>query len=404
MNSASAPLEPNLVASWVEGGAEVLSSALLVGFATYVLIRVVRAFAPGKLCDPSPETGARERGRKLQSEPVPLVGGLALLVGLVVSGSVAANLGFQGLGWPWPGAVATSAAFALAFAVGLLDDWLPRGLSPGRKFVGQCLAGLPLGYGMWLELAGTFESPVLALFGLLTASACMAAIALNAINTFDNANGAATGLSAVAMAMCSPAAAGALLGFLPFNLRANSKSERGQHSTPLAYLGDSGSHLLGMWILVTPLAWPVLTLPLIDLARLAVERARSGRSPFRGDRCHLAHLLAARGLGDHFVLTILAGTAAPSILFGAAGLRAGRVDWLLIGIGATTFAYVTFFVAVRYLGQATSKGKDRRTNAQGAVAEQASAYLPVKFERAEEINEESGVDQPHERVVRRLHG
>ena len=386
MNSASTPLDSNALASWVSGCAEVLSAALLVGFVTVALIRVVRIFAPGRLCDPSPGTGEREKNRKLQSEPVPLVGGLALILGLLVLGSLSANLGFQLLGWPWPGNFASSAALFLAFAVGLLDDWLPQGLSPGRKFVGQCVAGLPLGYGMWFALSGTFDSPTLALFGFLVVSAGLAAVAQNAINTFDNANGVATGISAMAMATCSPAAAGALLGFLPFNLRAVSKSEHNKVSTPMAYLGDSGSHLLGMWILLTPLAWPVLTLPLIDLARLSVERVRSGRSPFRGDRQHLAHLLAARGLSDHSVLSILAGIAAPSILLGTYGLRAGRFDWLLIGVGATLCAYFTFLLVIRFLGQATSEGKDRSANTQGGVAEQASAYLPVKFESTEEID------------------
>ncbi len=85
-------------------------------------------------------------------------------------------------------------------------------------------------------------------------------------------------------------------------------------STPLAYLGDGGSHLLGMALLVVPGAWPALGLPLLDLARVALERARAGEAPWRGDRRHLAHRLERRGLGPVPVALILWITAALPLL------------------------------------------------------------------------------------------
>ena len=49
-----------------------------------------------------------------------------------------------------------------------------------------------------------------------------AVVAQNALNTYDNADGAATALSALGLAAAGAVAGGAAcIGFLPFNLRGN---------------------------------------------------------------------------------------------------------------------------------------------------------------------------------------
>jgi len=331
----------------VEGGGAWLLTAVAV-FAvtlllTLVLTRLAERLPEGTLHDPAPGSPDAERARKAQTRAVPLVGGLALLAGLALSGAGRADAGFESIGLVWPGAVACWSSLMLAFLVGFVDDALPAGLSPGAKFAAQCTAGLPLGFGMWSGLAEANPGAapgLLALIGLLLAAALAAAVAQNALNTFDNADGVATGITAFGMALVSPVLAASLLGFLPFNLRMRRRRAFEQSLTPRAYLGDSGSHLLGMCILLFPPTWPLLALPLFDLGRLSVERLQRGSRPWRGDRFHLAHLLEARGHSSLAVLVLLALIATPSILFGFRGMQSAQPELVLGGIAGTGVAYL----------------------------------------------------------------
>ena len=123
---------------------------------------------------------------------------------------------------------------------------------------------------------------------------------MNAANTFDCADGACGTLGVVGLAGRSVAAP-ALLGFLPWNVFFRRGSER----VPIAYLGDSGSHLVGVLLAGCPEAWGILLLPLLDLGRLSLVRIKQGRRPWDGDRLHLAHALERRGLSNLGVLGLL---------------------------------------------------------------------------------------------------
>ena len=307
--------------------------------------------------------------RKLQSVPAPLVGGTAVLLGLFAAWCVARVLG-ESSGWgvsplldmpSWStlgGTIgidrpATWCALLCAFAVGLVDDLRTGGLSPRAKLVGQTVAGgLLVAPSLWLVAQGSSEFaawvPLAWVLG--------AVVVQNAINTFDNADGTATSLASLALLFSAPAAAAALLGFLPFNLLGRVKRRRGprepRRPVERPYLGDSGSHLLGLLILIHPLAWPVLLLPALDLARVAWVRWRLGFSPFAGDRRHLAHRLAAAGLSSFAVVSVLLMIAAPTLI---ATLRAasesfareslwGAPRWIPLGV----FASIVLFVVAVY--------------------------------------------------------
>lgn len=270
--------------------------------------------------------GGEEAARKRQARPVAAVGGAAILLG-ILTGWVLLDLTGRGpdalvpgraLG-RWlassPGVGATLfplGGVLAAFAVGLLDDLLPRGLRPRWKLLGQAGSGALLGAPL---LVSTAVEPTAALAVVLL-FALGAAVCANAINTFDNADGAATSLVGLALLGPAPMLAAPVLAFLPFNLRLGSRPR----SEPAAYLGDSGSHLLGMLLLLTPAAWPVLALPLADLARLARVRSRAGSAPWVGDRRHLAHRLAAGGLARVAVAAALVAVALPSVLLGWLGV------------------------------------------------------------------------------------
>jgi UDP-GlcNAc:undecaprenyl-phosphate GlcNAc-1-phosphate transferase len=229
--------------------------------------------------------------RKPRRSPVPLVGGAALVLCLACFDA------FGGAGeLPWP-------ALLVAFAVGTLDDRLPAGLDWRAKLAGQTVAATMLA---WRPELAVHERAAWIAVGVA---------AQNAANTFDNADGALAGLAALAL-RSQPVVLGALLGFLPANL----VSRPGPERVPRAYLGDAGSHVIGILWAADPRAWPVLLLPLLDLLRLVVLRRSLGQPPWRGDRRHLAHRLAARGLGPVAVVVCLLGIALPAAFLARGGL------------------------------------------------------------------------------------
>ena len=264
--------------------------------------------------------------RKPRREPVALVGGAAILAGLAAGAWTAGALGRPVPALPVPALVG-------AFLLGLADDRLPRGLRPAAKLAGQ------IGVGLLLALeADSFPERALL--------ASLAVVAMNAINTFDNADGAATALAALALST-SPVTGAATAGFLPANLGfrdglGGRRDTRGRR-LPLAYLGDSGAHVLGVLVAWHPLARPALVLPLLDLARLSASRWRRGSRPWVGDRRHLAHRLEAAGLGPATVAATCALLGAPPLV--GAWLAAGSAWGLGLGAAVTVLGFTLAVLA-----------------------------------------------------------
>ncbi|MCP3919856.1 MAG: hypothetical protein GY711_30350 [bacterium] len=219
--------------------------------------------------------------RKPRTEPIPPIGGLAIFIGVLTA-------------LPYPESEWFILPLALALLLGAIDDAV--GLPWLVKLLGQFMVAVTLdpSYGLLFVIA---------------------LVAQNAMNTYDNADGAATSLTAMALAGAAlmgashlaPWAVASVLAFLLFNV-----PRRGR-TVPSAYLGDAGSHLLGVMIALEPGAWPFLTLPLLDLARLTVVRLRCGSRPWIGDRRHLAHRLQARGASPWGVLGLLSAIAVPPL-------------------------------------------------------------------------------------------
>ena len=178
-------------------------------------------------------------------------------------------------------------------------------------------------------------------------------VAANALNLFDNFDGAAGGvtvLAAGALALwwgigrgptaLAAALAGAAAGFLVWNF-----------PPARLFMGDAGSHFLGTALAgltlldggragtASPAPWPLavvvpivlLAVPLFDTALVAVERRRHGRPLAVGGRDHTAHRLALLGLGARRVTVLLWGLAAGAA--GAASLAAAGPWWLGAGAG-----------------------------------------------------------------------
>jgi len=262
--------------------------------------------------------------RKIHATPIPLAGGLAVMTGVLAAllgGTIFAFLHsdsgtmalFQyGLGRRAIQLLGITAGAFGMLLVGLRDDKVE--LRPAAKFGGQLLAALAVaatGVRITLFIHNIVFSYAMTALWILTV--------VNAFNFMDNMNGLCAGLGAIGAAWFGLIAAnaavpqylvatmacliaGALLGFLPFNFPKAS-----------AFLGDSGSHLVGYLLAIlgilphfytpkhpralavfTPLL--ILAVPLGDMAWVVLLRWRKGQPFYIGDTNHLSHRLVRRGL------------------------------------------------------------------------------------------------------------
>lgn len=213
--------------------------------------------------------------RKPRAEPVPTVGGVALVAAM----AAAALLSGQSL--PWIGLLG-------ALGLGVLDDLRPLGAR--QKLSGQVLVALGLAADGYIQ--GWQPGWGLGAEWLLLIPAAL--VAMNALNTWDHADGLAGSAAALGLAGPLPLGAAACAGFLPWNTLLRRGSDRGR--APMAYLGDGGSHALGILLAWYPSAWPVLAVPLLDLARVVGLRLAARQSAFVGDRRHFGQRLERAGL------------------------------------------------------------------------------------------------------------
>ncbi|MFO1514104.1 MAG: MraY family glycosyltransferase [Verrucomicrobiota bacterium] len=261
--------------------------------------------------------------RKIHRTPTPLAGGLAVLTGLMLpiiaavavlklNGSRISSEDLLTYGLNKRALqLAAIVAGALGMVVlGLLDD--KHELKPLMKFTGQFLIALLVaaaGVRITLFVPSPAFSYAITILWLLTV--------INAFNFMDNMNGLCSGLGAIGAGLFAIIAAsqgqylvaliafltcGSLLGFLPHNF-----------PNARAFLGDSGSHLVGYLLAViailphfyseknprtlavlTPLL--VLAVPLADLAWVVILRTRKGQPFYIGDTNHLSHRLVRSGL------------------------------------------------------------------------------------------------------------
>src|SRR5450631_4441177 len=253
--------------------------------------------------------------RKVHSQPIPRVGGIAMVAGTVLPLCL------------WLPMDRTVLAYLLAVTVllvfGVWDDRVNLGAL--TKFSGQLIAviivilvghvsidSMMLGERVPLPHWLGFGLTTLFLLGIT-----------NAINLSDGLDGLAGGTTLLCCAALALLGAnwdvrfvetvgivlmGATLGFLRFNT----------HPARI-FMGDAGSQFLGFSVGVlsilltkqaaTPLstALPLLLvgLPVLDTLTVMVLRLHAGRSPFTADRKHFHHRLLALGLDHHEAVMVI---------------------------------------------------------------------------------------------------
>lgn len=297
----------------------------------------------------------RPGGRKMHIGEIPVIGGLAMFAGLLVSGlySYQAFLGFPYL----------VAGLTVLVFVGVLDDRFD--LPAPVRFIGQTCSALFMVAGANLVVSDignvAFGNMVeLGWFGdLFTIMIVLTAI--NAFNMFDGSDGVAgvqalmglvfMGFACVLSGYMAPiplivSAIGCLVGFLIFNWPSKrTKAVR-------AFMGDAGSTMLGFllaWLAIHLSQQPVrvfspivvlwiFALPIFDLFSSMVRRLSNGLSPFHGDSDHLHHVLRRQGLSARKVAqTVLLGSAITASI-GLGGFHfhvpdgALLLGWLGVGI------------------------------------------------------------------------
>ena len=279
----------------------------------------------------------RPGGRKRHDGDVPLVGGLAMFLGLVA--------GISFIGTASPAVTSLVGVSAILVAIGLLDDRfeLSRWMRLGVHLVAAI--ALIAGTGALVRQLGnpfgmgdvSLHGPLVTIFTVLLITA-----AINAFNMLDGMDGLAgvTALTAFAglalvtwlhgyhgqeLTICAVAGA-VVCGFLIFNVPARYVGDM------RCFMGDAGSTLLGavvVWLGIRTSQIPtagavhpvtvlwIVGLPLFELFWTVIRRVSRGRSPMKADMEHFHHLLVGAGFT---VQAAFATFALVNVLLVACGL------------------------------------------------------------------------------------
>lgn len=334
--------------------------ALLAFAAAYALVKPVKLLAAQ--WDAIDYPG----GRRVNTRPVPRLGGLAIAGGVIIA--VAAHAaGVRLLGWqPLFGsqisAPLLACGFAVVLAVGTLDDVFS--LSPRAKLAGQMVSALLVACSG--VLFSEIKNPVGAGFvdfglGAYPLTVLYLLLFMNAINLIDGLDGLCGGISCIAfatlmavslskgngaVALCCAVLLGAVLAFLRFNVHPAS-----------IFMGDSGSLFLGLSlgvlslvgvmrspyvaVLAAPLA--VAVIPFLDSFAAVVRRLRGHQPLEKADKAHIHHRLMVRGLAEEHVVLVLWGwTAILGVLAFLMASSAGIWTMCLIA-GVIALSFVLFW-------------------------------------------------------------
>jgi UDP-GlcNAc:undecaprenyl-phosphate GlcNAc-1-phosphate transferase len=269
----------------------------------------------------------RPGGRRVNRNPVPRLGGIALFFGIFVPALAFLPLGHETKGLLLGMAVATT--------VGAIDDF--RGLVWWEKLGGQiAAAAIPCGFGIWVQ---RFTFPIVGVHALpewvgIPLTIFWIVAIMNMVNFLDGLDGLAAGVCAIsgatfcliALSLGRPEPAilaaivlGACVGFLRHNFY-----------PARIFMGDSGALLLGFTLgalavqgllktaAVATLLFPLLVLavPILDTSFVVAKRLKYGEPVHKADHYHLHHRFLSIGYSQKRAALTMWGWCA--ILAGAA--------------------------------------------------------------------------------------
>ncbi len=343
---------------------QVLAVFLVAFVVTYIMVPVSKKIAVliGAIDYPS--------NRRINTEPVPRCGGIALYFGLVAA-CLTVLIGERYFGWEIidyymfqdVNYVVLFIGVTFMFAVGLVDDVIQ--LRSFTKFVGQIVAaaiiaasGLTIGMvrlmsdGAYFDL-GWLDYPLTILYLV---------VFVNITNLIDGLDGLAAGIIAIVsasllylvmmrgsatLALACIALIAVCLAFLRFNFFPAS-----------VFMGDSGSHLLGCMVGIIAIAGVARTqgfvvmlvplviagVPVLDTIAATIRRLRGHLPVGKADMDHIHHKLLKRGMTQRRTVAILWICSAVLAIIGAAlGSVSDPIIWAIFVV----LAIVIFIVSWR---------------------------------------------------------
>ena len=303
-------------------------------------------------------------GRKKHAGEVPIIGGIAMFIGVLAGMAVIGVVNELTVGIVF--------SFFLLVLIGALDD--ARGVPPSVRVLVQVAAIIIMTYAtghMLLSLGDPFGMGEIQLGSFaLVATLVVAITVVNAYNLVDGVDGLAGILALIALvgvAIVGGASAmstvmalilsGSIVGFLIFNFPViANRSIR-------TFMGDAGSTVLGFTVFwavlgisqgeeaaISPVAglW-FASIPIYDCLTCFVRRIAAGKSPFTPGRDHFHHTLRRGGFGVQQTLAILGGLQAVYAMVGAVAPLMGVPDFALF------FAWSVLGLTQRRVIRAISK-------------------------------------------------
>lgn len=284
-----------------------ISALFFVFFVHPLTVKVAHKY---KLVD-NPEA------RKLQKEPVPVIGGIAVFFGMMIS------VGVSSMFFNSHALMATMVVIMVMLYIGTTDDLV--GLSPYIRLIAETGALLFIMYmdRMMIDnLHGLFGINFIPYYLAIPLSLIAGCGIINSINLIDGVDGLSSGfciMAAIVFGICfglsyngrmlvlSAITVGALVPFFLHNVFGK-KSKM--------FIGDGGTLIMGMIMTifvfntlkdrsfvaynypncgVVAFTLAVLSGPVFDTIRVMTGRMIKGKSPFSPDKSHLHHLFIEIG-------------------------------------------------------------------------------------------------------------
>jgi UDP-GlcNAc:undecaprenyl-phosphate GlcNAc-1-phosphate transferase len=270
-------------------------------------------------------------GRKMHPNPTPVIGGVAMYLGLFFGGML------MGLS---PALSSLLIGASLLIVVGAIDDRFE--LPATVRLIAQTCAVLVMIFAADLKLEN-IGSPLFFDFGLgafaVPFTILVTLTVINAFNIIDGIDGLAGGAAFVALGSMAILSIGGdvlglvlmlmavVAGFLICNVPVPSRRPA------KCFMGDAGSTFLGFTV-----AWLGITLsqgesasmsavtglwlvavPIYDVVTSSLRRIVRGQSPFTPDRDHLHHVLMRQGLSARATLVVILTLSCITALIGLTG-------------------------------------------------------------------------------------
>lgn len=350
-------------------------------------------------------------GRKIHKQPIPRVGGIAILISTLLPLFTLALWDNDISGALWSDKeliLGLAEGLGVIAVVGILDDL--KGIPAVFKLGGQILAGL-LAYQAGIHI-DTLSIPFFHLIELgwmsMPITIFWFVLSINAVNLIDGMDGLAGSVVMLAggtlFFMCLVeeqtvaslillSMLGAVLGFLRYNV-----------NPATIFLGDTGSMSLGFLLATVSVhfsqkssvvfslvaSFMILGLPIFDLSMAIFRRFLSGKKIFVADQYHVHHILLRKGLSQRqsvLVLIVFAlGFEGLALLHIYSG---DQLDAIVL------FILVVFlFISVRLLGYNEIIFTQRKNTVLATVQDQTerSLKLVLDFKKnAQKSNDETRV-------------